>query len=275
MILDGKVVREALVEDLVSQVSKLDKKPSLKILVVGDNQASRVYVRNKIKFCESLGLIVSTDHLDDNISEDELLSLLDKYNEDDSIDGLFTQLPLPSHISEKKVVEKINPSKDVDGFSKYQIGNLFLNEEGLYPCTVEGIIDILEYYNINIVGSNITIVGRSNIVGKPLALRLINMGATVSVCNSKTKDIKSFIDNSDIFISAIGQAKYFTKDYFIDNPNVNIIDVGINRDENNKLCGDIDFENVSDIVNAITPVPGGVGLLTVANVCKNLINTCK
>ncbi len=275
MILDGKIVRESIIENLKQEINNLENKPTLKIIVVGDNKASEVYVRNKVKFCSNLNLNVSVDKLEETITEEELLEILNKYNNDETINGLFTQLPLPSHISEQKVIETIDPKKDVDGFSKFQIGNLFLNEEGLYPCTVEAIIDIFDYYNINVSGQNITIVGRSNIVGKPLALRLINMGATVTVCNSKTKDIKSFIDNSDIFISAIGSPKYFTKDYFKDNKDLTIIDVGINRDENNKLCGDVDFSEVSPLVNNITPVPGGVGVLTVTNVCKNLIKTIK
>ncbi len=273
--LGGKEVKDTLTENLKAQVSALKTKPNLKIIVVGDNPASAVYVRNKVKYGEEVGVNISVDELDTNTSEEQLLALIKAYNEDDAIHGLFAQLPLPDHIDEKKVIELINPKKDVDGFSKTQIGNLFLGEEGLYPCTVEGIIDMLDYYNIDIVGKNVVIVGRSNIVGKPLALRLINMGATVSVCNSKTKDIKKYIDLADIFIPAIGQAKFFDESYFEDKSDLTVIDVGINRDENNKLCGDVNYENVAQLVKNITPVPGGVGVLTVVNVIKNLINTKK
>lgn len=267
MILNGKIIKE----EKTKLLSNLEHSATLAIIVIGNHSASSVYVNNKLKYCDQVGVETRLYEYNEDVLESEILSKIDELNNDKSVDGLFVQLPVPKHINEIKIIDSINSKKDVDGFTKNNIGNLFLSNDGLYPATVEGIIDIINFYDLPIAGQTICIAGRSNIVGKPLALRLINLGATVISCNSKTKDIKSFIDLSDIFISAIGIPKFFTKDFFIDNPKISIIDVGMNRDVNNKLCGDVDFENVVNIVENITPVPGGVGLLTVCNVISNTI----
>lgn len=270
--LGGAVVRDEKIDVLKSEVLSFPSIPILAIIVVGDNPASKVYVKNKMEFAKKIGVEAKLFTLDEQVEEVELLDLIKQLNNDVNINGLFVQLPIPDHIDEKTVIKAIDQAKDVDGFSYGNIGKLFVNDDtGLFPCTVEGIIQILEYYQISIPGNNIVIVGRSNIVGKPLALRLINLGATVTICNSKTKDIKKFIDNADIFISAIGVSNHFDQSYFIDNQDLFIIDVGINRDAEGKLCGDVAYEQVIDQVKGITPVPGGVGVMTVVNVIENVI----
>lgn len=275
MILNADVIKSSKIEALKTKVKNLDSVPSLVVILVGENPASKIYVRNKLKFCSDVGVGAKLVHLDSSITECELLNIIDTYNQDENTHGLFVQLPVPDHISEEKIVAAIDGSKDVDGFTHQSIGNLFLGTEGLYPCTVEAVIDIIEYYNIDIVGKTFVIVGRSNIVGKPLSLRLINLGATVIVCNSKTDNIKKYIDVADVFISAIGSPRYFNSTHFCDNPKIKIIDVGINRDQDNKTCGDVDFEDVKNNVEAITPVPGGVGILTVVHVVENTIIACQ
>ncbi len=275
MILTGKEVKEAQIDEISKRLKTLNRVVKLVIIVVGENKASAVYVRNKIKFCNMQNIETQLIKLPETVTQDELESIIMKYNIDNTVHGIFTQLPLPKHLDEKRINMVINPKKDIDGFSHHQIGNLFLNEPGLYPCTVEAIFDFFEYYNIEVKGKHIVVAGRSNIVGKPLVLKLINHGATVSACNSKTNNIRGLIDSADIFISVIGIAKYFDISYFENKKDLTIIDVGMNRDENNKLCGDIDFENVQEKVKNITPVPGGIGLLTVVNVVKNVIKAAE
>jgi methylenetetrahydrofolate dehydrogenase (NADP+)/methenyltetrahydrofolate cyclohydrolase len=272
MLLSGKDVRDAKIEELKKRIEKIDQEINFTIIKVGNNQASEVYVRNKIKFAHEIGINPILLELEENISQNELEQEIEKINKDNTINGLFIQLPLPNHIDEEYVCDLVDPSKDVDGFTTTNLGKLILNEEGLYPCTVEAIIDILNFYKIEIEGKNITIIGRSNIVGKPLAIRLINKGATVTSCNSRTKNIKEHTKNADIVITAIGKAKYFTEDFF-ENKDTVVIDVGINRDQEGKLCGDVDFKNVENKVKAITPVPGGVGIMTVTKLIDNIIKT--
>jgi methylenetetrahydrofolate dehydrogenase (NADP+)/methenyltetrahydrofolate cyclohydrolase len=270
--LSGIKVRDGKIEYLKDLVSELQTIPVLAIIVIGDNPASKVYVKNKMEFAKKIGVDTKLFSFDNQVQEQEILDLIESLNNDTRINGLFVQLPIPKHINEKTIIKAIAQEKDVDGFSYGNIGKLFINdEEGLYPCTVEGIVQILEYYKIPVSGKNIVIAGRSNIVGKPLALRLINLGATVTVCNSKTQDIKKIIDIADVFISAIGIANHFGYEDFKDNKDLYIIDVGINRDDNGVLCGDVMYDAVIEHVNGITPVPGGVGVMTVVNVIENVI----
>ncbi len=272
MRLLGNVVKEFKKEELINKVTKMTIKPKLTIIMVGESKASQIYVRNKITFAKEVGIVTNLIHLKENTTEVEMLKIINQENNDDSTNGLFVQFPIPNHINQEKIIEAIAPHKDVDGFTYDNIGKLFIgNDDGLLPCTVAGIIDILDFYKVPIATKNIVIVGRSNIVGKPLALNLINQGATVTVCNSKTKNIKTFIQSADIFISAIGVAKFFTSDYFENKKDLVIIDVGMNRDEDAKLCGDVDCLNVEHNVAAITPVPGGVGVMTVVRVISNVI----
>ncbi len=276
MILRADIVKEKKLKTLKQQIVELKSKPKLKVMMVGEKSASQVYVRNKVNFGNEVGIDVEVVTFDEEITESELLAEIDLANNDENVHGLFVQLPIPKAINEQNIIKAINPIKDVDGFTFENIGKLFIGDEsGLVPCTVEGIVDILNHYQIEITGKNVCIVGRSNIVGKPLTMRMINEGATVTCCNSKTKNIKEIIKNSDIFISAIGQAKYFDQSYFTNNPNLVIIDVGMNRDNEKKLCGDVDFDNVKDMVKAITPVPGGVGVMTHVNVTLNVIKAYK
>ncbi len=276
MILKADVVKEKKLVELKAEIANLSARPKMQIIMVGENQASQVYVRNKVNFANELNIDCEVKLLASETTEEELLNLIEEYNCCEDIHGLFVQLPVPEHIDSEKVVKAIKPEKDIDGFTFENIGKLFIGDDtGLIPCTVQGIMDLLDFYQIDIQGKNCCIVGRSNIVGKPLALKLINHGATVNVCNSRTKNIKEQIQMADIFISAIGQAKYFDESYFTNKPNLVIIDVGINRDMDGKLCGDVDFENVKDNVHAITPVPGGVGVMTHVNVAFNVLKAYK
>lgn len=277
MIIDCKKIREEIKQELKKK--DLSKIKGI-FIQVGDNQASNVYVRNKCKLCEELGIDYEHIKLDDSVSEEELLNLIDMLNKTKCVTGIMVQLPLPKHISEEKVINAIDPNKDIDGFTNVNKGKLMIGDEtGIVPCTPKGIITVLEHENIDIEGKNVVIVGRSNIVGKPLAQLLINKGATVTVCNSKTNrdKLKELILDSDIFISAIGQANHFSLNFFEDLAlsnnvfkNITAIDVGINRDENNKLCGDIS-KDMYDYFQYATSSPGGIGLLTVLEVVRNLI----
>lgn len=272
MILNCKEIRDKEIER-IKIVEELND-CRVVFIQVGNNQASDVYVRNKIKLCNEVGIDVKHIKFDD-ISEQKLVDFIYTLNSDDSIHGIMVQLPLPEHINENNIINAINETKDLDGFSYMNKGKLVSdNKMGLVPCTPSGIIDILDYINFKYKGSKAIIVGRSNIVGKPISQLLINKGCTVTVCNSNT-DIdymKELISNSDLFISAIGVSNYFNKDFFkdIDLKDVVAIDVGINRDSDNKLCGDISRELYDDF-KAITSVPGGVGIMTVLNVIKNII----
>ncbi len=272
MILKADIVKAAKIAALQKELEQFAGKPKLQIIVVGEHSASKVYVRNKVNLAEEIGIEVDLVTYPETVSEEQILKAIVDANDDKSVTGLFVQLPLPNHINEQKVIKAIKPEKDVDGFTLENIGKLFIGDEsGLFPCTVEGILDILDYYQIPVQGKNVTMVGRSNIVGKPLTLRMINLGATVTTCNSQTKDLAEVIANTDILVTAIGRAKFFDQSYFTNNPNLVIIDVGMNRDSAGKLCGDVDFEQVQSQVAAITPVPGGVGVMTVVKVIENVI----
>lgn len=271
MIIDCKKLKTKQIDYLKKEIETLERKPKLQIIVVGSLDASSIYVRNKKIVGDEIGVEVEVINVEDTISEQALIDLIEAGNTNDKVDGLFVQLPVPKHISEQVIINSIAPEKDVDGFSYVSSGKVMAGAKAMNPCTADAVVTILEEINEPIEGSNIVIAGRSNIVGKPLANMLINLGATVTVANSKTKDIKKLIDNADVFISAIGRANHFDQSYFVNRKDLTVIDVGINRDENGKLCGDVDTLNVEPHVKAITPVPGGVGVLTVVHVMKNML----
>lgn len=271
IIMDGKKVAEKTYEDLEVRINKLKENnifPTLAVVIVGNDEASQVYVRNKAKMCEKLQIGSKVIACEENISEKELEKIIKDLNNDQNIHGILIQAPLPKHLDALKIFDIVSKEKDVDGFNIYNVGALSLNKKGFIPCTVKGIIKILEYYNINVTSKNIVIIGRSNIVGKPLANYLINHDATVTVCHSKTSNLSEITKQADILISATGTANLVKKDY-VKNGAI-VIDVGINRN-NNKLCGDVNFEEVSQIASHITPVPGGVGPMTIAMLMENVI----
>ncbi len=266
-LLDGKVVKAKLLEDLKDKINKLDTKLGLTVIQIGEDPASSVYVRQKNKMAESLGFNFNHIKLDENIKEEELLNIIEKLNNDDNVDGILVQMPIPNHLNAKKIQNAILPCKDVDGLTDINIGRLSHNIDSLVPCTPMGIIDLLKYYNIDINGKNVVIVGRSDLVGKPLALLMANNDATVTLCHSKTKNLSFYTKNADILVVAIGRANFIKKED-VKEGSV-IIDVGINRMEDGKLCGDVLFEEVKDKASYISPVPGGVGQMTVAELGYN------
>lgn len=273
MILSGKVVKQEKTKELVSLIKEIETKLKLVVIQVGNNEASSKYIKNKILYANELGIDCVLNKFEDDVEQNTLLEHVDILNKDKTVHGIIIQLPLPKHLNEELLTQSINKYKDVDGFNVYNIGQTYLGKNYLSSCTSRGVINLLDYYDIDVKGKNIVIAGRSNLVGKNLALMLINKGATVTSCNSATKNIVDFTKNCDIFISAIGSAKFFTKEYF-QNSNTVIIDVGINF-KDGKMVGDVDFEGVYENVKAITPVPGGVGLLTVVQLMENLINAYK
>lgn len=253
-ILDGNIVSNYLKRQVKFGISKLTIKPTLAVIMIGNNAASKVYVKNKNKACEEVGIQYIEYNFDENIDEESVLNLINELNKDETINGILVQAPLPKHLNEKKIFEAISPKKDVDGFSSANIGKLSLNEkDAIIPCTPAGIMKILDFYNIEIEGKNVVIVGRSNIVGKPMLQCMLERNATVTICHSKTKKLKNFTKKADILIVAIGKSKFIKKNMI--KKNCVIIDVGINRDENNKLSGDVDFNNVLKKCKMITPVP--------------------
>ena len=278
MIIDGKKCSEEILENLRRDISeykeKTGKVPGLAVIILGNNAASKIYVKSKIRACEKTGILSREIILDENISEEELINEIEKLNNDKNINGILVQLPLPPHINEKKICEAISVKKDVDGFKAENLGKIMLgDDDGFISCTPQGIIYLIDQLNMDLHGKNVVVVGRSNIVGKPVASLLINKGATTTVCNSKTKDLAGILRKADIIVIAIGKAKFLTKDMVREGAVV--IDVGINRVDG-KICGDVDYENVKDIVSHITPVPGGVGPMTIAMLLKNTVKAfCK
>lgn len=274
LIIDGKKISNEIKDELKLKVEKLHregKQITLAVILVGDDQASRVYVGNKKKACEYIGIRSLSYELPEQTSEEELLKLIKKLNNDPSVNGILVQLPLPKHISEDAVINAISPDKDVDGFHPQNVGRLSIGQKGFISCTPAGVIELLKRSGIDIEGKECVIIGRSNIVGKPMALLMLRENATVTVCHSKTKNLKEVAKRADILIVAMGKSRFITKDYVKDGAVV--IDVGIHRDENNKLCGDVDFNDVVDHVSAITPVPGGVGPMTIAMLMKNCVES--
>ncbi len=270
MIIDGKLVSTELKNALKKQIETYKIKPKLVVIQVGNNEASNVYIKQKIKCADAIGAICIHEKLDENITTSELINLINSLNQDESVNGMIVQLPLPKHIDEYAVLNTIIPSKDVDGLTEINAGKLACSKPGLISCTPNGVIKLLKYYNIEIEGKKVVIVGRSNLVGKPLINLFLMENATVTCCHSKTVDLKHFTLDADILVVAVGKPKLINADMVKEGAVV--IDVGINRLETG-LCGDVDFENVSKKASYITPVPGGVGAMTVAMLYNNLVET--
>ena len=275
--IDGKAFSQTVLEKIREEHSQLKEKygkpAGLAVVIVGNNPASQVYVKNKIRACENVGFYSENIELDENISEKELLQEINKLNKNDRINGILVQLPLPAHINELKIIDSISPEKDVDGFHVSNIGKMVIGDEtGFLSCTPYGIMQLLEEYKIEIAGKDAVIIGRSNIVGKPMALMLIQKGATVQICNSRTKDLRKKLNKADIIIVAAGVPKLLKKEDVKEGAVV--IDVGINRVDG-KICGDVDYEEVAEKTSYITPVPGGVGPMTIASLTKNTFKSYK
>lgn len=270
VIIDGKLCAERILEDIKLRTLKLDKKPSLSVILVGGNPASKVYVKNKEKKAIDAGFNSYIYRLPENTNKNELLGLIDKLNKDDNIDGILLQLPLPKHLNPSDFLDKIDPKKDVDGFHPINSGRLLNNEKPyIIPCTPKGIMRLLDEYGIKIEGKNAVVIGRSNIVGKPVSILLLNKNATVTMAHSKTKNLAIITKQADIIVSATGISNIITKDMVKEGAVV--IDVGITRERDGKLRGDVDFNNVKNITGFITPVPGGVGPMTIAMLMENTL----
>ncbi|MDD5923846.1 MAG: bifunctional methylenetetrahydrofolate dehydrogenase/methenyltetrahydrofolate cyclohydrolase FolD [Clostridia bacterium] len=271
-ILNGKEVSAYIREQIKSKCADLSEigiAPGLAVILVGNDPASEIYVRNKKKACDEVGIYSEEYRLDSNTTQHQLLDLIYDLNQKPDIDGILVQLPLPSHIDEKAVIAAIDSSKDVDAFSNQSVGRLSVGNPIFLPCTPAGIMEILKYYKIDVESKECVIVGRSNIVGKPMAMMMLNANATVTICHSKTNNLKEICKRADILIVAVGKKKLIDAEYV--KPGAVVIDVGMNRDENGKLCGDVDFESVKDVASYITPVPGGVGPMTISMLLYNTI----
>lgn len=272
IIIDGKKISQEIKEEVKSKVENLKsegKAVALAVIQVGNDPASSVYVNNKKKACAYTGIESRSYELPEETTERELLALVEDLNEDDTTHGILVQLPLPPHIDADKIIRSISPGKDVDGFHPENVGRLVIGEKGFVSCTPAGIIQLLKRSNIEISGRHCVVVGRSNIVGKPMALLMIHENATVTVAHSKTRNLKEICKTADILVVAIGKPQFITAEYVKEG--AVIIDVGIHRDENNKLCGDVKFDEVEPLASAITPVPGGVGPMTIAMLMNNCV----
>ena len=273
-IIDGKAISTALKEELKAKVDALKAQGvelCLAVILVGEDPASTVYVNNKKKACEFIGIKSLSYELPETTSQDELLALIDKLNADESVNGILVQLPLPKHIDEDAVIQAISPKKDVDGFHPQSVGALCIGQKGFVSCTPAGIIELLKRSNVEIEGKECVIIGRSNIVGKPMSLLMLRENATVTVCHSRTKNLKEVAKRADILIVAIGKPRMINAEYVKEGAVV--IDVGIHRLEGKKLCGDVDFDDVAPHTSMITPVPGGVGPMTIAMLMKNCVDS--
>ncbi len=275
-IIDGKEVSASVRNEIKEEVEKLKeqgKKTGLAVVIVGNNPASRVYVNNKKKGCAEVGMESFEYALPEETTTEELLALVEKLNNDDAVDGILCQLPLPKQIDEKKVLNAIAPYKDVDAFHPVNTGHIMIGDHSFLPCTPAGIMEMLKYYNISVEGKECVVIGRSNIVGKPMAMLLLGQNGTVTICHSRTKDLAEVTKRADILVAAVGIA-YFVKEDMVKDGAV-VIDVGMNRNAEGKLCGDVDFENVKDKCSFITPVPGGVGPMTITMLLKNTLTASK
>jgi methylenetetrahydrofolate dehydrogenase (NADP+)/methenyltetrahydrofolate cyclohydrolase len=268
-VIDGKTLAQNLRKNIANEVKQYSRPPGLAVLLVGDDQASQVYVRNKSRACVEVGFYSDQIHKSANITEEELLSEVYRLNENPTIDGILVQLPLPSHIDSNKIIEAITPEKDVDGFSSENVGKLSQNKPFISPCTPKGIMKMLASIKCDLRGKDCVIIGASNIVGRPMAMELLNAGATVQVCHKETKDITQKSKSADVIIAAAGVANLVKSDWVKEG--AVIIDVGINRLEDGTLAGDVDFDDVKDKVSAISPVPGGVGPMTIAVLLENTL----
>lgn len=272
-IIDGKKISADIRAEIKEEIGKNNLKVGLAVVLVGDNDASRIYVRNKINACSEVGIKSFFVHLDGNASFEEVKKAIEELNANPEVNGIMIQLPLPEHLDEKSLLDLVSPEKDADGCHFVQKGKLWTGRKAVLPCTPFGIMELLKRYGVEINGKNAVVVGRSNLVGKPLAQLLLDENATVTICHSKTENLKDVLLRADIVCSATGKAHLITADMIKDGAVV--IDVGMNRDENGKLCGDVDFENVSKKCSFITLVPGGVGPMTVTMLMKNALELCK
>lgn len=271
-IIDGKLISQQIKDELKEKVAKLKadgKEICLAVIQVGNDPASTVYVGNKKKACEYIGIKSLAYEVPEETTEAELLDIIDKLNKDDNVHGILVQLPVPKHINEEKIINAISPSKDVDGFHPASVGALSIGQKGFVSCTPAGVIQLLKRSNIEISGKECVVIGRSNIVGKPMGMLLLRENGTVTICHSRTKDLKEVCKRADILVVAIGKPRMIDASYVKEGATV--IDVGIHRDENNKLCGDVDYASVEPVAGAITPVPGGVGPMTIAMLMNNCV----
>lgn len=275
-IIDGKAVSKQVRERVAEETAQLKKKgitPGLAVIIVGDDPASQVYVRNKERACEEVGFYSEKFALPENTTQQELNALVKELNERPEISGILCQLPLPKHLDDKEVINLIDPLKDVDAFHPVNVGAIMIGDYHFLPCTPAGVMELIHSTGVEITGKKAVVMGRSNIVGKPMAMLLLHENATVEITHSKTVDLKSITSQADILVAAIGRAKFVTADMVKDGAVV--IDVGMNRDENGKLCGDVDFEHVKDKCSFITPVPGGVGPMTISMLMHNTLTAAK
>ncbi|MBQ9724059.1 MAG: bifunctional methylenetetrahydrofolate dehydrogenase/methenyltetrahydrofolate cyclohydrolase FolD [Neisseriaceae bacterium] len=276
-IIDGKAVSQKCLDKIAAEVAQRTaenkRPPCLAVILIGDNPASQVYVRNKKNACEKVGFRSLSYEKSADFSEAELLALIDELNNDDTVDGILVQLPVPPHIDSQKIIERIRPDKDVDGFHPYNIGRLAVKMPLMRPCTPKGVMTMLAEYGIDIKGKNVTIVGQSNIVGRPQALEMLMNRATITVCHTATKDLPAEVGRADIVVAAVGRPNCIKGEWIKDGAVV--IDVGINRLDNGKLCGDVEFATASEKASFITPVPGGVGPMTIASLLENTLEAAK
>lgn len=276
VILDGKAVSAKVKEEVKEEVEALKKQGvsvGLAVIIVGNNPASRTYVNNKKKACEAAGIVSEEYALPEETTQEELLALVRELNHKDSINGILCQLPLPKQLDEEAVIAAISEKKDVDAFSAVNVGHIMIGDYSFLPCTPAGIMEILRHYNIDVAGKECVVIGRSNIVGKPMAMLLLHQNGTVTICHSKTKNLKDVTSRADILVAAVGIPHFVTADMVKEGAVV--IDVGMDRDENGKLCGDVDFAAVEPKASYITPVPGGVGPMTIATLLKNTVTAAK
>ena len=275
--IDGKLISEQVRADIAAETEAFAEKsgirPGLAVIIVGSDPASCVYVRNKEKGCEQVGFYSEKYELPEETTMEELLALVDRLNHDDQIHGILVQSPLPKHLNEEEVVLAIDPKKDVDAFHPYNVGKIMIGNYAFLPCTPAGVMELIRRSGIEVSGKECVVVGRSNIVGKPMAMLLLQANGTVTVCHSRTKDLAAVCRRADILVCAIGKPKFFTADMV--KPGAVVIDVGINRGEDGKLCGDVDFEAVEPIASYITPVPGGVGPMTITMLLRNTLTAAQ
>lgn len=275
-IIDGKLISTQIKDELKEEVAQLRERgivPCLAVIQVGNDPASSVYVNNKKKACVYIGMESLSYELDEDITQESLLAIIDELNHNDMVNGILVQLPLPKHIDENAVIQAISPRKDVDGFHPETVGNMCIGSKGFLPCTPAGVIQLLKRSGIEIEGKECVVIGRSNIVGKPMAILLLRENGTVTIAHSRTKDLKEITKRADILVAAIGKPKYITSEYVKEGAVV--IDVGIHRNADNKLCGDVDYEDVAPKTSAITPVPGGVGPMTIAMLMNNCVEAVR
>ena len=275
-ILSGKIVSARVKDELKKEVEELSqrgKQTGLAVVLVGDDSASKVYVRNKEKACEEVGIYSEVHRLSENTSEEELLKLINELNENDKIVGILFQLPLPKHLDDKVIIDNIKPEKDVDAFHPSNVGKIMIGDYDFLPCTPAGIMELIHESGVEVDGKTCVVIGRSNIVGKPMSMLLLHENGTVTTCHSHTKNLAEVTKSADILVAAVGIPKFVKADMV--KPGAVVIDVGMDRDENGKLCGDVDFNEVEPVAGAITPVPGGVGPMTIAMLMRNTVTASK